>query len=89
MGTQRGEADSVMHAVSHGGRITRPTLDRLLVLLKEKTEYDCHIAVEVCTGPMLKTIDNEADALETIRRLEGATVKAKKVSGCQFGEEDR
>ena len=72
MGTKRGEADEVRMAVWNGGAITRPTLDRLLVLLAEKTTYECHIAVEVITPTMLKTIDNEDDALETIRRLESA-----------------
>jgi hypothetical protein len=77
MGTRRGEADEVAHAVRKGGAITRPTLDRLLVLLNEKTAYQSHIAVEVLTPTMLKTIDNEDDALETIRRLEGAPVKVQ------------
>ena len=76
MGTRRGEADEVRMAVWKGGKITRPTLDRLLVLLKQKTTHDCHIAVEVMTPTMMKTIDNEEDALETIRRLEGAPMPA-------------
>ena len=72
MGTQRCEADEVAFAVKRGGAITRPTLDRLLELLKAKTGYQCHVAVEVLTPTMLKTIDNEDDALETIRRLDAA-----------------
>jgi hypothetical protein len=72
MGTRRSEAGEVAMAVFKGGRITRPTLDKLLALLAEKTDYPCHIAVEVLTPTMLKTVDNEEDALETIRRLESA-----------------
>ena len=72
MGTKRGEADEVRMAVHKSGRITRHTLDRLLALLKDRTTFECHVAVEVLTPTMLKTIDNEEDALETIRRLEGA-----------------
>jgi hypothetical protein len=75
MGTKRSDADEVRWAVHKGGRITRPTLDRLLVLLEQRTKFECHVAVEVLTPTMLKTIDNEDDALETIRRLEkGYTV---------------
>jgi len=66
----RNDPDSVLEAVALGGRITRPTLDRLLELLASKTDYPHHIAIEVTVGALLKTIDNEADALETIRRLE-------------------
>ena len=77
MGTIRGEADEIRMAVHKGGRMTQPTLDRLLLLLEERTNYKCHIAVEVETATMLKTIDNEDDALETIRRLEGAPVSLK------------
>ncbi len=76
MGTRRGEADDVRHAVHKGGKIERSTLDRLLELLAERTAYDCHIAVEVFTPTMLKTIDNQDDALETISRLERAPMKA-------------
>lgn len=54
MGTRRGEADEVRWAVRKGGAITRPTLDRLLVLLEEKTTHDCHIAVEVMTPTVMK-----------------------------------
>jgi hypothetical protein len=66
----RSSPEEVAHSVLTGGRITIPTLTRLLDLLKSKTEYPHHIAVEVLTPSMMKTIDNENDALETIRRLE-------------------
>lgn len=68
--TKRHGADDIAMAVHKGGEITRPTLDRLLELLKTKTDLKHHIAVEIFTPTMLKTIDNEDDALETIRRLE-------------------
>jgi hypothetical protein len=88
MGTKRGEADEVRMAVWKGGAITRPTLDRLLMLLAEKTTHECHIAVEVVTPTMLKTIDNEDDALETIRRLEAAPPRrhaaSMRCSECQW-----
>jgi hypothetical protein len=68
--TKRHEADAVAFAVHKGGAITRETEDRLLALLKAKTGYRAHVAIEILTPTMLKTIDNEEDALETIRRLE-------------------
>lgn len=86
MGTRRGEADEVAFAVKKGGAITRPTLDRLLELLKAKTTYRCHIAVEVLTPTMLKTIDNENGALETIRRLESAPDAPR--CGCSGGHKE-
>lgn len=62
--------DGILRNVRRKGAITLPTLTRLLALLKEKTDYPHHIAVEITTGALLKTIDNEEDALETVRRLE-------------------
>ena len=64
--------EEIQHAVAKGGRIRVATLRRLLELLPQKTEYLFWIALEVNTGAMLKTLDNEDDAQETIRRLEGA-----------------
>lgn len=75
---RRNNADGILDAVYHGGSITMPTLVRLLELLSEKTDYVHHIAVEVQTKAMLKTIDNEDDALETISRLESAPKKKGK-----------
>ena len=68
----RKSPESIQSAVAQGGRIRRETLDRLLELLPQKTDYLYWIALEVRTPAMLKTIDNEDDALETIRRLESA-----------------
>jgi hypothetical protein len=64
-------ADSVLRAVAKGGEITLDTLAELVVLLRTKTDYHFHIAVEVLpTGSaIMSTIDNERDAKETIRRL--------------------
>lgn len=67
---KRGGADGVLAAVRQGGAIKRETCIRLLDLLASKTSYQHHIAIEVLTGAVLKTIDNEDDAQETIRRLE-------------------
>lgn len=72
--TKRHEADEIKMAVHKGGSITRQTQDRLMDLLKEKTDYQVHIAIEVFTPTMLKTIDNEEDAIETIKRLEAKVV---------------
>lgn len=66
---RRNNPDGIIEAVEGGGRIQMDTLRDLLAIIAEKTTYQAHIAVEVNTGPMLKTIDNEEDALETIRRL--------------------
>lgn len=38
-------------------------------LLQDKTDYPHWPTVEVVTGAMVKTIDNEADAQETILQL--------------------
>lgn len=65
----RNHADGILEAVGKGGSIQMETLVELLALLKAKTKYHFHVAVEVRTGAMLKTIDNEEDAQETIRRL--------------------
>lgn len=68
-------ADSVVRAVEKGGAIQIDTLKELLDLLGTKTTYAFHIEVAILpTGSaIMKTIDNERDAQETIRRL-----KAKK-----------
>lgn len=71
-------ADSILRAVEKGGEITMPTLIELLELLRTKTDYHFHIQVAVLTNAVLKTLDNERDALETIRRLKAkAPVEGK------------
>jgi hypothetical protein len=67
----RSGADSVLRAVEKGGEIRLNTLKELLELLELKTDYHFHIAVEIANprSAILKTIDNERDAQETIRRL--------------------
>jgi len=67
---RRNEPDGILEAVRDKGAITLPTLHLLLSLLATKTTYPHHVQVAVSTGAVLKTIDNEEDALETIRRLE-------------------
>ena len=64
-------ADSVLRAVDKGGAITLETLTELLDLLRTKTDYHFHVEVAVLprASALLKTIDNERDAKETIRRL--------------------
>lgn len=69
-GKPRDSTESVAKAVEKGGAITFETLQRLCQLLDEKTDYPYHIEVPITTGALVKTIDNERDALETIRRLE-------------------
>lgn len=70
-GEPRGSTKSVAKAVKKGGAITANTLARLLALLAEKTDYPYHVEVAVTVGALVKTVDNERDALETVRRLEG------------------
>ena len=79
--TRRNTADGVLQAVALGGRITMPTLVRLLELLPAKTTYRHHIEIAIDTGALLKTLDNEEDALETIRRLESAPDRIAQPSG--------
>jgi hypothetical protein len=64
-------ADSILRAVEKGGAIQLGTLTELLDLLESKTDYAFHVEVAILpTGSaILKTIDNERDAQETIRRL--------------------
>lgn len=69
-GEFRDSTRSVAKAVEKGGEIKLETLGRLLQLLEEKTDYPHHIEIAITTGALVKTIDNERDALETIRRLE-------------------
>jgi len=65
----RGAADSILRAVGKGGEIQMDTLTELLELLGTKTDYAFHVAVEILpTGSaILKTIDNERDAKESLR----------------------
>lgn len=64
-------ASSILRAVEKGGTIEAATLAELLELLRTKTDYHFHVEVAVLptNGAILKTIDNERDAQETIRRL--------------------
>ena len=63
------EASSIKARVDRYGFITQDTLTELLTLLATKTDYEFHVAVEISVGALLKTVDNEKDAQETIRRL--------------------
>lgn len=67
----RSGASSILRAVEKGGAIQMATLTELLGLLATKTDYHVHVEVAVLPtgGALLKTIDNERDAKETIRRL--------------------
>ena len=64
-------ASSILRAVDKGGAIQLDTLTELLDLLRTKTDYHFHVEVSVLPSgsALLKTIDNERDAKETIRRL--------------------
>jgi hypothetical protein len=67
----RSGASSILRAVEKGGEIQLDTLTELLDLLRTKTDYLFHVEVAMLPGgsALLKTIDNERDAKETIRRL--------------------
>jgi hypothetical protein len=67
----RSGASSILRAVEKGGAIQMATLAELVELLAAKTDYHFHVEVAVLPtgGALLKTIDNERDAQETIRRL--------------------
>lgn len=75
----RSGADSILRAVEKGGEIQMDTLKELLDLLGTKTDYHFHVEVAVLPtgGALLKTIDNERDAQETIRRLKAKPVERK------------
>lgn len=78
-GKPRDTPESIFKAVEKGGSIQLTTLASLLELIASKTDAHFHIAVEVLmpNSALLKTIDNERDALETICRLKTAPEKAK------------
>jgi hypothetical protein len=78
-GEPRDSTKSVDKAVEKGGAITMITLERLLTLLTEETDYPHHVEVAITVGGVVKTVDNERDALETVRRLESAPLRAKVV----------
>lgn len=67
----RSGASSRLRAVDNGGAIQMETLTELLELLRTKTDYTVHVEVAILPSgsALLKTIDNERDAKETIRRL--------------------
>jgi hypothetical protein len=67
----RSGASSILRAVDKGGEIQMDTLAELVEQLRTKTDYHFHIEVAVLPSgsALLKTIDNERDAKETIRRL--------------------
>ncbi len=67
----RSGASSILRAVEKGGEIQLTTLTELLELLRTKTDYHFHVEVAILPSKsaLLKTIDNERDAQETIRRL--------------------
>lgn len=67
---RRNSADGVAETVRKKGPIQISTLVKLLDLLATKTDYRFHIELAVEVGALTKTLDNEVDALETIRRLE-------------------
>lgn len=71
-GKLRDTPESILKAVEKGGPIQMATLAELLDLLHTKTDYGYHVAVEISSprSALLKTIDNERDAKETIRRLQ-------------------
>lgn len=79
MAGRRSTADGILEEVAIGGKIKMETLQELCKLLEEKTNYDFHIELAVVTNALLKTIDNEGDALETISRLKSAPKKKDKV----------
>lgn len=60
------------------------TFQRLMTLLQATYPGKVRRVVEVQPVAVLRTIDNEADTLETIRRLEAANVEVKRMSieGC-------
>lgn len=67
--TMRHAPESVERAVREKGAIEIATLLELLRLLPLKTDYPHHIEVAITVGSLVKTLDNEEDARETVRRL--------------------
>lgn len=80
---KRETPSEIAFAVATGGRIKIETAVEMSALLAEKTNHHAHLAIEVRTATMLKTVDNEADAQETIRRLRAAPPKDPRISGAK------
>lgn len=74
-GEDRGKPDGIAAAVAKGGRIRIETAIEVLRLIEEKTDFIPWLAIEVQTPMLLKTLDNEDDAQETLRRLREAPPK--------------
>lgn len=77
---RRNGPSGIIAKVEKSGRIKLETATRILELIAEMGKlrvftWRAHLAIEVNTGPMLKTIDNEEDAQETVRRLEAGKAK--------------
>lgn len=64
-------ADEILARVAEGQPIRTETMLSLIRMLQLKG-FEFHLAVEVQSGSLLKTIDNERDAVETILRLRNA-----------------
>lgn len=89
LGERPGTAADIVHTVDKHGGIEEATLHRLLKVLRDHTAYPHHVTVEVRTGALLKTIDNQADALATIERIEASVrvVRPADYPHCQAGRD--
>jgi len=62
-------ASNIIRRVKESGAISHDTLIELCKQL-DLMGYKYHISVEVQSGALLKTIDNEADAQQTIKNIQ-------------------
>ena len=58
------------HPISESSPISAETYERLLAAIERASPGKWRRAVDVCPVAVNYTIDNEPDALETIRRIE-------------------
>lgn len=65
------------HKATDSTPMTAGTFDRLLGLLEARYPGKVWRVVEVCPGTVVKTIDNEEDALVTCANLEAAKARGQ------------
>lgn len=73
--------DAILTRVAQKGHIQEKTVTELSAVLKE-AGYEFHLAVEVQSGALLKTLDNEGDARQTITNLRKKIDEGR----CDYGE---
>ncbi len=62
----------ILEALAQGGRIKLETLQKFAELYPKKAKFNFHFELVVESRALFKTVDNEADLQEILKRLEAA-----------------